>query len=102
MHEVIQHVGIVSHLDVWRLAAKKKNSRHISLNDFAKLEPTWDQLVAMAEDIMAQNGNRKQHGRTKLRPDTKRDKQLENTILREEYFLLYEEMSHGLNVGDIG
>ena len=102
MHEVIQHVGIVSRLDVWRLAAKKANSAHISLNDFAKSEPTWEQLEAMANDIIRRNGNRKQLARTKLHPDGKRDKQLENTILREEYFLLYEEMSHGLNIGDIG
>ena len=102
MHEVIQHVGIVSRLDVWRLAAKKRNSAHMLLNEFAKSKPTWEQLEAMANDIMRQNGNRKQLGRTKLRPDANRDKQLENTILREGYFLLYEEMSHGLNIGDIG
>ena len=102
MHEVIQHVGIVSRLDVWRLAAKKVNAAHVSLNDFAKSEPTWKELEAMANDIITRNGNRKQFGRKKLLPDAKRDKQLENTILREEYFLLYEEMSHALNNGDIG
>ena len=31
-----------------------------------------------------------------------RDEQLENMILREEYFLLYEEISYALNHGDIG
>ena len=102
MHEVIQHVGIVSRLDVWRIAARKSNRANETLNDFAKSDPTWEQLEAMAIDIMKRNGNRKQFGRTKLRPDAKRDKQLENTILREEYFLLYEEMSHALNYGDIG
>ena len=81
MHEVIQHVGIVSRLDVWRLAATKLNSGYLSLNDFAKSEPTWEQLEAIANDIITRNGNRQQFGRIKLRPDATRDKQLENTIL---------------------
>ena len=81
MHEVIQHVGIVSRLDVWRLAATKANSDHLSLNDFAKSEPTWERLEAMANELITRNGNRKKFGRMKLRLDSKRDKQLENTIL---------------------
>jgi hypothetical protein len=102
MHEVIQHIGIVSRLDVWRLATKTENGAHASLDDFARSEPTWEQLEAMADQIMKRNGSQKQYTRSKLRPAAKRDKQLENTILREEYFLLYEEMSYALNHGDIG
>ena len=101
MHEVIQHVGIVSRLDVWRLAAIKTNGAE-SLEDFAMSKPTWEQLVVMANEIMVQNGNLKQLRRKRLDPEAQRDKQLENTILREEYFLLYKEMSHTLNFGDIG
>ncbi len=101
MHKVIQHVGIVSRLDVWRLAAIKTNGAE-SLEDFATSKPTWEQLVVMANEIMVQNGNRKQLRRKRLDPEAQRDKQLENTILREEYFLLYKEMSHTLNFGDIG
>jgi len=101
MHEVIQQVGIVSGLDVWRLAAIKTNDAE-SLEDFAMSKPTWEQLVAMANDIMVWNGNHKQLRKKRLDPEAQRDKQLENTILREEYFLLYKEMSHALNFGDIG
>jgi hypothetical protein len=71
MHEIIQHIGIVSRLDIWRLAATKLNSAHLSLNDFAKSEPTWEQLEAMANDIITRNGNRTQFGKRKLHPDTK-------------------------------
>jgi hypothetical protein len=55
------------------LPQRKKSvlSAHISLDDFAKSEPTWEQLEAMANDIMMRNGNRKQFGRSKLRPDAK-------------------------------
>jgi hypothetical protein len=101
MHEVIQHIGIVSRLDVWRLAAVKANGAE-SLEDFAKSKPTWQQLEVMANEIMLRNGNRKQFAKKQLDPEARRNKQLENTILREECFLLYEEMSRALNVGDIG
>jgi len=43
MHEIIQHVGIVSRLGCW--AAEVKKVRDIkSLEAFAETKPTWDQL----------------------------------------------------------
>lgn len=38
----------------------------------------------------------------RAKEDKDRDKVHENMILQEDYFLLYEEISHALNYGDIG
>ena len=55
MHKVIQHVGIVSRLDVWSVTAAKEQATE-TLDAFAKLEPTWDDLNEMAQKIVDRNG----------------------------------------------
>jgi hypothetical protein len=35
-------------------------------------------------------------------PQRIRDAEQENLMIRQQYFLLYEELSHALNCGDIG
>lgn len=102
MHECIQHVGIVSCLEVWRLAAKDKFPGAATLEDFAALAPEWDVLQEMATQIALQNPTHAKFSRMRARKAGERDQQLENMMLHEEYFLLYEEISHGLNHGDIG
>jgi hypothetical protein len=102
MHEVIQHTGIVSRLEVWRIAAKERFGGVTTLEDFARLEPKWETLREMANQIAKRNPTPSELSRMRTRDSKERDKQLENMILREEYFLLYEEISHGLNYGDIG
>lgn len=104
MHEVIQHVGIVSRLDVWRIAAANQQGTDSekTLDAFAKSEPTWDDLNEMARKIVVQNGSPSNLSRMRTMDAEHRDEQLENMILREEYFLLYEEISYALNHGDIG
>ena len=102
MHECIQHVGIVSRLEVWRLAANARFPGVTTLEEFSKLEPKWDVLQAMAVQIASRNPTPAEFSRRRVRKVEERDQQLENMMLREEYFLLYEEISHGLNHGDIG
>jgi len=102
MHECIQHVGIVSCLEVWRIAAATRTLNVTTLDDFAKLEPTWESLQEMANMIVMWNGTSSKFSRMHTRKSGKRDKQFENMVLCEDYFLLYEEISHGLNHGDIG
>ena len=102
MHECIQHVGIVSHLEVWRLAAKDKFPGVVTLEAFADLAPEWDILQEMAMQIASRNPTPAQFSRMRAEKVGQRDQQLENMMLREANFLLYEEISHGLNHGDIG
>ena len=102
MHKCIQHVGIVSHLEVWRLAVKDKFLGVATLKDFADLAPEWDVLQEMAAQIASRNLTPAKFSRMHAQKVGERDQQLENMMLHEAYFLLYEEISHGLNHGDIG
>lgn len=103
MHEAIQHVGAMLRLDCWRLEALAKNAEMMSLDAFAKSEPSWDELVAMANLISTKyvaNANKI----TSLRNSTSgnHDEQYENTLILQHYLLLYEETSFAMNAGDIG
>ena len=102
MHEVIQHVGLVSRLDMWRLAAQKIDSRYTSLEDFAKSKPTWEKIVEMSEEIQREWEKVGTITKQREQPRADRDKQRENSIMQHQYFLLYEEISHAMNYGDIG
>ena len=102
MHECIQHVGIVSCLEVWRIAAATRMLNVTTLDDFMQLEPTWILLQEMANTIVMWNGISAKFSRMRPQKSSKRNKQFENMVLREDYFLLYEEILHSLNHGDIG
>ncbi|KAJ3560033.1 hypothetical protein NP233_g11098 [Leucocoprinus birnbaumii] len=104
MHEVIQHVGTASRLDCWRLEARDTiDSLIASLDDFAKLEPSWETLVRMAKSLCIKYVPG-QDTLPDLRrmADKSRDKVHENTLLQHQIFLLYEEITHAMNYGDIG
>ncbi|KAF8170079.1 hypothetical protein BJ912DRAFT_861513 [Pholiota molesta] len=104
MHEVVQHVGIVTRLDLWRIEAERRNHAHKTLEDLGKSKPTWETIVQMSYDIVKKDseaGKYVNHQRTQ-NTDKERDQQYENTVLQGKYFLLYEEMSHAMNHGDIG
>jgi hypothetical protein len=100
MHEIIQHVGLVSRLDIWRLAARK--IEHESLEEFAKSKPTWEQIIEMSEKIQRKWEKVGTITNQREQPESDRDKQRENSIMQHQYFLLYEELSHAMNHGDIG
>ena len=103
MHEVIQHVGIVSRLDCWRIKAGN-NTNFRTLDDFAGSKPSWAQLQDMANQLALEQVGTSDPDLTLLQSDqsASRDYQRENTLRRQQYFLLYEEISHALNAGDIG
>ena len=98
MHEVIQHVGIVSRLDCWRLEAGK-DFRFQSLEDFAKLKPDFAQLQQMANTLCREQVAQPNH---LFNSNSASDTHHNNMLVRQQYFLLYEEISHALNAGDIG
>jgi hypothetical protein len=103
MHEIIQHVGVASRLDIWRVEASKKHNGLSNLEDYALLKPSWDDLCIMAtsiaSDYVASDATLEQQQEL---PDSARDHQFENTLIRQQYFLLYEEITHAMNFGDIG
>ena len=102
MHEVIQHVGIASRLDCWQLAANTEKPSCQSLEEFAKLKPTWEDIQAIANKLALEKVADAEMSARRAQPDYRRDAHHENILLRQKYFLLYEEISHGMNAGDIG
>lgn len=103
MHQLIRHAGACRRLDCWRAFSKNEDSRFTDLEAFAKSEPSFEDLKEMSDKIarmyVAQT-HKMQRMRRKL--ESMRDSQHENALLLNKYFLLYEELSHAMNCGDIG
>ncbi|KAI0687265.1 hypothetical protein C8Q76DRAFT_635469 [Earliella scabrosa] len=100
MHEVIQHVGIASRLDCWRAELAKR--RQGTLEEWAKRKPSWDDIKKVAAHLALTYIADKDFINLRWASASTRDEQWENTLLREKYFLLYEELTYAMNAGDIG
>jgi len=104
MHEVISHDGIALRLDAWRTEAHKQNAQWDTLATFAKSEP-GRQLVEEMADMLADKyvaGGDIDIFDLRNQPAASRDYQHENILIMHQYFLLYEEISHAMNYGDVG
>lgn len=101
MHEVIQHVGIASRLDCWQTEVRKRNLGS-SLDEWAAKKPSWEEIEAIAAHMVCIYVADTQFDKQRCAPEVERDQQWENTLLQEQYFLLYEEISYAMNSGDIG
>ncbi|CDO69126.1 hypothetical protein BN946_scf185042.g28 [Trametes cinnabarina] len=101
MHEVIKHIGVASRLDCWREETKKVH--HVdTLEDWASRKPLWASIEALAANLVQGYVADMHLPEMHTQREDLRDKQWENTLLCEQYFLLYEEMSYAMNAGDIG
>ncbi|GLB39303.1 hypothetical protein LshimejAT787_0604650 [Lyophyllum shimeji] len=100
MHEVIQHVGIVSRLDCWSIEARKRGFE--TLDDFAASDPSLDELQQTANRLALEHVAGPDMSALRGGTEGSRDQQHENILLRQQYFLLYEQMSFAMNAGDIG
>ncbi|KIK73579.1 hypothetical protein PAXRUDRAFT_178036, partial [Paxillus rubicundulus Ve08.2h10] len=88
-------------LDCWRVEVKKQNRASTSLEAFASLEPSFDELQEIA-DAMARNYiSNYQLWQMRNKSDSQMDQQYENALLLNKYVLLYEELSYAMNQGDI-
>lgn len=102
MHDVIHHDLWASILDCWLVEAQTRNSTWDSLEVFAKCPPTWELIVEMSECIVNKyitNTTILMHLRQQ--PTQERDQQFENQVLRNRDELLYVDLCHALNSGDI-
>ena len=107
MHEVITQEGVALRLDAWRVEVQIKNKEWDSLESFARAKPTLTELQKIANDLphqyMASNRSREVDVHAlREQPHAQRDAQRENVLLMHLYFLLYEEITHSMNYGDIG
>ena len=81
MHEVIQHVGIASRLDCWRLAANTEKPSCQSLEEFAKTKPTWEEIQAIANKLALKQVADAEMSARRAQPDYHRDAHHENMLL---------------------
>ena len=108
MHEVITQDGAALRLNAWRVELKKMNDEWDSLDKFAATHPTKDEIRAIADAVATKYVSGSDHDvdvrifDLRHRPDNERDAQRENTLLMHRLFLLYEELTHAMNYGDIG
>ncbi|KIK76316.1 hypothetical protein PAXRUDRAFT_77464, partial [Paxillus rubicundulus Ve08.2h10] len=102
MHQLSGHVGICRHLDFWKAHVCSKNLLFSSLNTFASSNPTFDELKALANEMVHIYVATHQLQHTCWRKVNECDQQFKNSVLLNKYFLLYKEMSYAMNFGDIG
>ncbi|KLO16402.1 hypothetical protein SCHPADRAFT_823226 [Schizopora paradoxa] len=102
MHNIVLQDGIASRLDVWRVVAAKQNTAHSSLKAFAESKPSWSTILAMSKQLPKEYVASGNFSARRRKPDEERDKVHENALLKNRYYLLYEELIYGMNNGDIG
>ncbi|ETW78199.1 hypothetical protein HETIRDRAFT_325386 [Heterobasidion irregulare TC 32-1] len=106
MHEVIGHTSICLHLDAWHVEVNKQLVLCSTLEEWAENKPSMEEIMdlshTLARDYVAGLGS--DHvDLSVLRHDrATRDQQRENILLMHQYMLLYEELMHAMNVGDVG
>lgn len=102
MHEIITHDGIASHLDCWRTEIERRNPTVKSLEDFATHEPSWETIEEISRYLTQEYVAAGSFEKSRRRPDCERDMEFENSLLKNQVYLLYEEISYAMNAGDIG
>ncbi|KAF6747015.1 hypothetical protein DFP72DRAFT_1075838 [Ephemerocybe angulata] len=106
MMEVLQHSGICRRLDCWLIDAKihfsEKNVTIITLEDFAKTNPTFDDLQAIASRLVRTYVASHTFSRLRRQTIQQRDQVFENAAMFHKLSLLFEETSYAMNQGDIG
>ena len=103
MHQVISHDGRCRRLYCWRMEVQRQYGC-ATLEEFALRRPSLHELRSIANHLAMTYVARGSDSLRKMRKlsDNQRDKEYENNMLIHMYYLLYEELSHAMNVGDIG
>ncbi|KIJ10207.1 hypothetical protein PAXINDRAFT_164292 [Paxillus involutus ATCC 200175] len=102
MHDVVHHDLWASILNCWEIEVSKQNGSWDTLEAFAKSKPSWELIVKMSEAIVekyiATTGNLSQ---ARAKQPKERDKHFKNQALRNRDELLYVDLCHAMNSGDI-
>lgn len=98
MHDFIQHDGTALRLDCWRTHLNVE-----SLEEFAAKNPSWEQIVRYSEEITLKYvADGLKFEKQRRAPARDRDELFENMQVRHQLYLLFEELLHSMNNGDIG
>ncbi|KAI6006038.1 hypothetical protein EDD15DRAFT_2359163 [Pisolithus albus] len=89
-------------LDCWRTEVTNFDPRLTTLEALADTKPTFTQLKDIASRIAHKYVATNAIERVRRKPGSQRDMQFENALVINKYMLLYEELTHAMNTGDIG
>ncbi|KIK76014.1 hypothetical protein PAXRUDRAFT_18507 [Paxillus rubicundulus Ve08.2h10] len=103
VHDVVHHDLWASMLDCWRLEAMRCNSTWSDLDKFASSKPSWELIESMSYHIVNKYvASTKDLDDAREKPQAQRDKRFENQTLRNRDKLLYIDLCHAMNAGDVG
>ncbi|THH18250.1 hypothetical protein EW146_g2697 [Bondarzewia mesenterica] len=104
MHEVIGHIGICLRLDAWRVEVEKRHPECKTLDDWAKLQPSFEDIEDIARTLVSDYVLGEGIDISDLRSNKTAacDLEHENILLMHQYLLLYEEITFAMNGGDVG
>ena len=100
-HELIGDISILLELDAWHVEIRKRFG-HTTLEEWAAKMPTYQDVAAVAEVLARNYVEGRGEDRWEERRADGRDRIKENTERTLQYLLLYEELAHAMNAGDIG
>lgn len=104
-NDCITQVGTADRLECWRFYAESHYPGCTSLEDFSAKEPTFNQITRISGELAkkySSASSQVERFRVTNTPDRDRDMQYENTLLRIDYFMLYEELTFAIRRGDVG
>jgi hypothetical protein len=100
LHNTIHHTTWVNVLDCWRIEVKGCGfGSHAAFTDS---KPSWASIVELSEAMVKRYLPSGDFDEKRDELKTKHDIVSENVALRKQHGLLYLELSHTMNYGDIG
>src|ERR1700683_1553909 len=100
LHDTIHHAMWVDVLDCWKLEARSLG--HNSLEVFANAKPSWTQIIQISEQMIGKYLPGTDFGDIREQHRWDHDVWFENHALRKQHGLLYLELCHSMNHGDVG
>ena len=87
-------------LDCWQIEAGLIG--HCNLKDFARSKPDWETIEKMSNTILRKYLPGADFADNRDLNDGVRDKVFKNVALQKQHGLMYLELSHAMNHGDVG
>lgn len=100
MHDTIHHATWIDVLDCWRLEFASLGYQ--SLSTYTHTKPSWDTIVQISEQMVEKYLPGRDFADIREQEGKDRDARFENQALRKQHGLLYLELSHAMNHGDVG
>jgi hypothetical protein len=102
MHDVVHHELCAAILECWQTEASCSQPAVTSLRQFAELNPEWDSIVRLLEEIVRKYvGTTDSLSKSYAKPEAERDQQFENQSLCNRDYLLYVDLCNAVNCGNI-